>query len=229
MIPTSRAQPCAVAPRKGPRSSRPRRVPPDVAGRVPGLGRAGRGRPVVIGVRPARGVQGARALGRGGQRRVREGCERRAVVALHVRRRLRLPRGVHRDRDRGHGVHHLVELPPHHRGVPARRRWLHRREQAPRPVCRSGVGLRAARRLRADDRGVAGVRRRRRVEPRLHTGQLPRPPLSDRAGLTRRAHAHEPPRREGIGDDPDADLPGIPGHARDPDLRRDRQQPRPRR
>jgi hypothetical protein len=64
-----------------------------------------------------------------------------------------LPRGV--PRDRGHRVHHLVGLPPHHRGVPARRRRLHRREQAPGAVRRRGVGIGAAGRLRPSSAGCS--------------------------------------------------------------------------
>ena len=139
----------------------------------------------------------------------------RALGAAHV------PRGLPRARDGAHGLHHLatptaaiIEQFPH------RRRRLRRRHQAARPARRRRLRLRAARRLRAHHHRLDRLRRRRRSSASC------RPTLARAASCPSRSpvlvapHRHEPARRQGVGDGADADLPGLPRHARRPDRRR---------
>ena len=120
-----------------------------------------------------------------------------------------LPRGVPRGRDRRDRVHHLVGLPPHHRGVPARRRRLHRRDAStsgPYVGAVSGCALLVDYVLTIAISLAVG--RRRGVQ--LPARELAAVQARDRARRARDPDADEPARRQGVGHDPDADLPRLP-------------------
>ena len=183
------------------RAAQPRRsdaLPSAVADPVPGVGRTRRRRLVVIGLRPGRGIPHAR--------------------------RAHLPRGRARERDDRHRDHHLDGVQPHHRAVPARRWQLPGGDQAVRRSRRRGVGLCAAGRLRPHHHGVD-----------RSGGRCPLQPAADRLAAREARgrgdpdpgpqHA-QPARRARVGDDPCADLPGLPRDPRPGDRRWD---PGPRR
>ena len=83
---------------QAPRHQRSKHLPPHLPGGLPGLGRAGRRRPLLLGLRSRRVLPGARTAS--------------------------LPRRGPGPRHRLHRLHHLLRLLPDHRALPLRRRRL---------------------------------------------------------------------------------------------------------
>ena len=155
---------------------------------LPGVGRPRCGRPVVVGLRPRRSLQGAR--------------------------RTHALRSLPRDRDGRHRLHHLAGLQPDHRAVPDRGRRLSRRHVADRTVRGPHGRRRADRRLRADDRDLDRERNRRDVQPAA--GRLAGRQALRRTVPRGRADHPQPARHARVDQDPAADLPRLRGHARHP-------------
>ena len=171
----------------------PEHAPAHRAGGIPGMGRPGGRRSVVIGVRPRRSIPRAR--------------------------RAHPSRPVHGAGDRSDGVHHLARVQPGDRAVPDRRRRLPRRDQPDRSARGPRVRRRADRRLRADHRDLGRQRRRCAVQPAAaRRGAVQ---AWHGTGAGRVAAGAEPARHEGIDPHPAADLRRILRHARVPDRLRD--------
>src|SRR5712692_7050678 len=179
--------------RRAARSAQPENAPAHRARRFSRLGGAGGRRPVLVLLRPGRGLQGAR--------------------------RARASRPVPRARDRRHGVRHLARLQPGDRAVPERGRRLQGGDQAHQPARGSGIGLGPHPRLRAHHRHLGGERRRRALQ---HASRDGRAVQARHRTPHRRDPAHsQPARDEGIDHRAAADLCRLHPHAHLPDrLRR---------
>jgi hypothetical protein len=122
-----------------------------LAGGHAGVGGPGRGRSVVLLVRPGRRVPGDHDAGA----------------------RLLVARGLSGAGDGAHRLHHLLRVHADHRALSVRRRRIRGGDQAPRPQVRRGERLGAAGGLHLDHHHVD--RRRRRRHFLSHSARMVRP------------------------------------------------------